>query len=64
MTMGTTVEYARRRVTGHLARFTELYRQLTGDGIDDAALGEMERRDALFPEVDYGVYRQRSRPVV
>jgi 1,4-alpha-glucan branching enzyme len=57
LTMGTTVEYARRRLRDHLARFTRLYGGLTGEGVDEAALREMEQRDAIFPELDYRVYR-------
>lgn len=57
MTMGTTVAYARRRVRDHVARFTLLYRGLMGEGVDEAALPEMEHRDALFPEADFRVYR-------
>ncbi|HVR72323.1 MAG TPA: 1,4-alpha-glucan branching protein domain-containing protein [Vicinamibacteria bacterium] len=57
MTMGTTVEYARKRVRDHVGRFTFLYRGLAGAGVDEAALREMEERDAVFPEADFRVYR-------
>jgi 1,4-alpha-glucan branching enzyme len=57
MTMGTTVDYARRRVREHLARFTRLYEGLAGGEVDEAALREFEHRDALFPEADYRLYR-------
>jgi 1,4-alpha-glucan branching enzyme len=57
MTMGTAVEYARRRVRDHLARFTWLYRGLSGEGLDEAVVRDLEARDNLFPELDYRVYR-------
>jgi 1,4-alpha-glucan branching enzyme len=57
LTMGTTVEYARRRVRDHVARFTGLFESLTSGRVDEAALAELERRDAIFPELDYRIYR-------
>jgi 1,4-alpha-glucan branching enzyme len=57
MTMGTTVEYAGKRVRDHLARFTSLYQGLTAGGVDPAWLRGLEERDALFPQVDFRVYR-------
>jgi 1,4-alpha-glucan branching enzyme len=57
MTMGTTVEYARKRVRDHLGRFTSLYDGLTGGGVDESSLRRIEERDAVFPEADFRVYR-------
>jgi 1,4-alpha-glucan branching enzyme len=54
---GTVVEYARKRIRDHVARFSHLYRGLCEGGIDEAALREFEARDNLFPELDYRVYR-------
>ena len=53
---GTTVEYAGRRVRDHLARFNRLYRSLTEDGVQEAVLGDIERLDAVFPEIDYRLF--------
>ena len=56
-----TVEYAKKRTRDHIARFTYLYRALTGDlpegGLDEAILRDFEWRDNIFPEIDYRVYR-------
>jgi 1,4-alpha-glucan branching enzyme len=60
LTMGTTVDYARRRLRDHLARFTRLFEGLTGADVDEVDLREMERRDAIFPEIDYRVYREEG----
>ena len=49
---GTSPEYARRRVTDHLLRFTKLYDQLTQGNVDEPWLGRIEARDNLFPEIN------------
>jgi 1,4-alpha-glucan branching enzyme len=50
---GTSPEYARQRVTTHLLRFTELYGQLKEGTIDEQRLGEIERQDNIFPQVNW-----------
>ena len=50
---GTSPDYARKRVTEHLLRFTGLYEQLSGSGLDEGWLREVEEKDNLFPELDY-----------
>jgi len=54
---GTSPDYARRRVTDHLLRFTSLYEQLIQDRLDLPWLAEVESRDNLFSDVDYGYWR-------
>src|SRR5207248_5043683 len=54
---GTMVDYAVRRTREHLLRFTRLYEQVKGNGIDEQWLSSVESRDNLFPEIDYRVYR-------
>ena len=56
MKTGTTVPYANRRTVDHVTRFTTLYDGLMKDALDERLLAEMERRDNLFPHVDYRVY--------
>ena len=60
MRTGTTVQYATKRTVDHVTRFNRIY-----DGLDErrasttafvAFLAETERRDNLFPDVDYRVY--------
>ncbi len=55
---GTTVEYAVQRVHTHLARFTKLYEDLKNGEMDKAWLREIEKRDNLFPNLSYEVYRR------
>ncbi len=50
---GTSPEYARKRVTEHLKRFTTLYEQLTSNRLEESRLAEFEAMDNLFPEIDY-----------
>jgi 1,4-alpha-glucan branching enzyme len=50
------VPYARKRTVDHVTRFTRIYEGLLGDSIDEKWLAEVERRDNLFPEIDYRVY--------
>jgi 1,4-alpha-glucan branching enzyme len=53
----TSPEYARRRVKDHLLRFIALHEQLTLTGINEPWLAEIESRDNLFPEVDWGYWK-------
>jgi 1,4-alpha-glucan branching enzyme len=59
MKTGTTVTYATKRTIDHVTRFNRLFEGLVNDRVDDAFvayLAEAERRDNLFPDVDYRVY--------
>lgn len=51
--MGTSPEYARRRVKEHLLNFLALHEQLTAGRVEEAQLAELEARDNLFPDLDY-----------
>jgi 1,4-alpha-glucan branching enzyme len=58
MKTGTMVEYAKKKVRDHIARFDYLYRMLsTGGFLEEPILREFEERDNIFPEIDYRVYR-------
>jgi len=57
MKTGTTVEYAKKRTRDHIARFTYLYRALTGEvRLEEPIVRDFEWRDNLFPGIDYRVY--------
>ena len=56
MATGAAREYAVKRTRHHVERFKKLYEEITAGAIDDAALSEIERRDAIFEEMDYTVY--------
>src|SRR5207249_4338063 len=53
---GTTVEYAARRFRAHIRRFNALADEIERGAINAKQLAEIERRDNLFPELDYRVY--------
>ena len=56
MKTGTTVEYAVKRTKDHTFRFNKLYQDIKANQIDSAWLAEVERRDNIFPEIDYRIY--------
>ncbi|HHY46824.1 MAG TPA: DUF1957 domain-containing protein [Firmicutes bacterium] len=56
MKTGTVVSYAVKRVKDHIGRFTKLYHDIKANSIDESWLGEIERRDNIFPDIDYRVY--------
>ena len=58
MKTGTMVEYAVRRTKDHLGRFARLYEQIRAGAVDEAWLAEVERRDNIFPWLDYRVYAE------
>jgi 1,4-alpha-glucan branching enzyme len=57
---GTTVGYAERRVKEHIANFTRIYESLSSNTMDTEWLTTLEKRNNLFPELDYKVFRRRS----
>ncbi|MFH0964556.1 MAG: 1,4-alpha-glucan branching protein domain-containing protein [Planctomycetota bacterium] len=57
LTTGTATSYAQKRTRDHVSRFHELYGQLLSGRVDDRRLADIEAQDAIFPEIDYGVYR-------
>jgi 1,4-alpha-glucan branching enzyme len=54
---GTTVEYAARRFRSHIHRFDLLASGLESGNIDAKKLDAIEKRDNIFREIDYRVYR-------
>ena len=57
ITNGTMVDYAKKRIKDHIGRFTKLYEQLKTDTLDEAFLSDIEKKDAIFPNIDYSIYR-------
>ena len=52
----TSVEFAVKRVKTHLARFRRLVHGLDHHDIDAAWLADLEGRDNIFPNINYGVW--------
>ncbi|MGR9114303.1 MAG: glycoside hydrolase family 57 protein [Gammaproteobacteria bacterium] len=56
MKSGTTAEYARKRVTDHLARFNYLNDCIRKNRINERYLTALEIMDAIFPEINFRNY--------
>ncbi len=57
MSHKTSVEYAHRRTTDHLARFNRLYDEVeAGRPVDESVLADMEAKDNPFPDLDFRIY--------
>jgi 1,4-alpha-glucan branching enzyme len=54
---GTTVEYSTRRFKSHIHRFDLLGKMLETGRADHELISEIERRDNIFPEIDFRVFR-------
>src|SRR6266581_4004502 len=53
MKTGTAREYAAKRTTEHLARFSRLHDQFVTNEVDEEFLRDCESRDNLFPNVNW-----------
>jgi 1,4-alpha-glucan branching enzyme len=52
----TAREYATKRIQDHLVRFNRLHDELIAGKVDEKFLAECERRDNLFPNVNWRYY--------
>lgn len=62
MKSGTTIDYANKRITDHLARFNYLYDSLRKGKIDERYLTALEIMDNIFPDIDFRDYRPLKNP--
>ncbi|MGR8932681.1 MAG: glycoside hydrolase family 57 protein, partial [Gammaproteobacteria bacterium] len=53
---GTTAEYAKKRITDHLARFNYLHDSIRKNRIDERYLAALEVMDDIFPDIDFRDY--------
>lgn len=56
MRAGTTVTYAVRRVKAHVLNFTTIYEALGRGNIGTEWLTRLERKDNIFPDIDYRLF--------
>lgn len=56
MRTGTAREYAAKRTLDHLGRFNRLHDQLVAGAVDENFLADCERRDNLFPNLNWRHY--------
>jgi len=53
----TMVEYAVKRTKTHLNNFNRLRQEIHAGTIEESALSVLEKRNNIFPEIDFRVYR-------
>ncbi len=56
MKTGTLVEYARKRIIDSLHNFNILYEMLERKDIDETFLKMLERKNNIFPELDFRIF--------
>ena len=56
ITNGTMVEYAHKAIKERIGRFTKLYYELKKDKVNEEFLNNIEKKDAIFPEINYQIY--------
>lgn len=56
MKSGTTIDYAKKRMTDHLARFNYLHDSIRKNMIDEKYLSALEVMDNIFPDIDFRDY--------
>ncbi|MGZ5018504.1 MAG: glycoside hydrolase family 57 protein [Methylobacter sp.] len=64
---GTTIDYANKRITDHLARFNYLHDAIRKNRINERYLTALEIMDNIFPDIDFRDYtpssiRKNSKP--
>lgn len=62
MKSGTTSEYARKRITDHLARFNYLHDCIRKNRINERYLIALETMDNIFPNVNFRDYNPSAKP--
>lgn len=60
MRAGTNVSYAVRRVKEHVHNFTRIYDSLSSGDISTEWLTKIEKRNNIFPNLDYRAFRRLS----
>jgi 1,4-alpha-glucan branching enzyme len=56
MKTGAASDYAVKRITEHVDRFSNLYSAAKSGNIDEKRLSEIEDKDRIFSGIDYRVY--------
>lgn len=56
MKSGTTVDYAKKRITDHIARFNYLHDGLRKNRLNERYVSALEIMDNIFPDIDFRDY--------
>ena len=57
ITNGTMVDYAKKRIKDHIGRFTTLYEQIKNNNINEEFLKDIMKKDKIFPDINYTIYK-------
>ena len=57
---GNMAEYGTKRTKAHIGRLGGLKKQIEQDSIDESWLSTVEKRDNIFPWIDYRFFSGRS----
>lgn len=60
MFTGTMVGYAQKKISDHINRLFKIYEDILHNSIDDEWLSEIEKRDNIFKNIDYRIYRGQN----
>ncbi len=60
MKSGTTIDYANKRITDHLARFNYLHDSFRKNRINERYLTALEIMDNIFPDINFRDYKPSS----
>jgi len=58
---GTTVPYAEKRLKEHLYNFNFIYENLCRNTVNTEWLTRIEKKNNVFPDMDYRLFRKRDR---
>lgn len=57
MKSGIAAPFAARQVTEHVSNFLKIYNDLSGNSVDTEWLTNAEKKDSLFPDIDYHIFK-------
>jgi len=59
---GTSVGYAEKRLRDHLCNFNVVYENMCKNAVNTEWLVKAEKRDIVFPDIDYNIFNLASDP--
>ena len=57
MKSGIAAPFAARQVKEHVSNFLKIYNDLSGNSVDTEWLTTIERKNSLFPDIDYHIFK-------
>jgi 1,4-alpha-glucan branching enzyme len=56
MKTGNAADFAEKKITGHIANFLALHREISAGKINETNLTRLELTNNVFPDIDYSIY--------